>query len=101
MVYLIFKGGGWAGRNTSPSPKKVSREEELHRKIEKGNVTDKDISDIKKDPVLLKELDKKANANYKRLRSSTIYNDFRKGTFDGIDNDGSFYKDIPLDKLEK
>lgn len=104
-ITILYKGDGWAGKRSSSksfsAPRRISREEELHNKIQKGTVLDSDIKEIKKDPSLLKELDRKANENYSRLRKSTVYNDFGKGSFDGIDNDGNFYKNIDLDPLEK
>ena len=100
MVYLIFKGNDWAGKTQSYGRKTVyrSQEEILHEKIEKGTVTDSDIATIQKNGGdVMNHLLTKENEQRKKIK------DMKRewgNTFDGIDNSGALYKDIPLDKLE-
>jgi hypothetical protein len=87
-ITIIHKGSGWAGKR-SPDP-----EQALHERIEKGSVTDSDISTIKKTGgKLMKHLLERENTQIKKTRDMK-----RKygNTFDGIDNDGNLYKDMAV-----
>jgi hypothetical protein len=103
-ITIIYKGDGWASKTRGSSSKSFSiprmdPEQALHERIEKGSVTDSDISTIKKTGgKLMKHLLTRENEQGKKIK------DMKRqygNTFDGIDNDGNFYKDIPLDKIEK
>jgi hypothetical protein len=103
---VIFKGSGWASKETSSSVRRsfsLSPEGKLYEKLEKGSLTDKDIQTIVKegDSKMMKALENKANEK-KKLKAETEaklgIDDSR--CFDGVDNDGNLYKDIPLNKLE-
>ena len=115
-MYVIFKGDGWGGKreqrnygnghSVRTQDQKVShytgyaREEELHKRIQSGALSDRDIAEVEKSGgELLKEMKKVADKRTSELKNNPAYRHFGEGSFDGIDKDGNLYKDIPLNSL--
>jgi hypothetical protein len=102
MVHIIFKGSGWAGKSSPSSGRRSfsaprSKEEELHRKIESGQLTDMDIQKIQEsgDSSLMRKLTDKENEAIRRksdVEGKLGITDSK--LFDGVDKDGNLFKDI-------
>lgn len=93
-VTIIIKGD--RGGYTAPRQSTQSYEQKLYDKIDKGAVTDSDISYIQEhgDYFLRRKLDEKHNKEWKVKKH--LDNVYGTGVFDGKDNDGNLYKDTSL-----
>jgi hypothetical protein len=104
MVHIIY-GKSWGARGgRSPSSTtrtfRMSDEGRMVEKMDKGSLTDSDIAKITKDgdSAMLRRLEEKANGNRRKkedLEDKLGITD--RKVFDGVDNDGNLYKDIPID----
>ena len=108
MVTIIY-GKSWGergGQRPAANNRRsfsIDPEKILSEKIEQGNITDKDIQDITKsgDSKMLKKLTDKADRQLKKktqLEDKLGISD--RKCFQGVDNSGCLYSDIPLNKLE-
>ena len=78
---------------------KVSDEERIYNSIENGKLTDRDIHDIQRkgDSRMMRTLEKKAEENKRRKSDLEDRLGIRdRKLFDGVDNNGNLYRDIPL-----
>jgi hypothetical protein len=105
-ITLIFKGKDWGGKSTSTGRRTISLDPEkvLSDKIEQGKVLDSDIQQILKsgDSKLLKKLyDKENKQRKKKLQLEDKLGITDHNVFQGVDDQGFLYKDIPLNKLEE
>ena len=77
---------------------KISEEERLHRAIQGGTITDKDVQTIVKNGGELKmELERISDRKRNELRHHEISN-YGKD-FDGVDRDGNWYKDLSINEF--
>lgn len=74
--------------------RRLSREEELHQKIDRGSLTDRDILDIEDggDRRLRRHLEERTS--YLEKERDHLDRVYGKGAFDGRDNQGRLYKDL-------
>lgn len=98
---IIFKGSGWASssRNSGSGksfsvPKNI--EKNLLDKIEQGSITDSEIEMCidSGDRQIKQAMEKKINEGYRKKKY--LDSEFGAGAFDGIDNQGNYYKDTTL-----
>lgn len=77
----------------------MDREEYLHRAIETGKITDRDINDIMDhgDQKIRNKLERRANELYRKQKD--LDRSYGKGVFTGIDNEGRPYKDLDSDEM--
>ena len=99
MVYLIFKGSGWAGKSSSSSLRTKSQEQILKEKLEKGQLLDRDIQDIcdSGDRGLKESLENEANRKYQQKKD--LERKYGKDV-DGINRKGELYKDMKLNSKD-
>lgn len=92
-VGVLYRAGGF-----TKSSALMSNDPTL-QKIERGQLTDVDIQEIKEgDNELAKIfLEKKADEGYKKKKE--LDHDYGKGVFDGVDNNGNLFKDISVAEI--
>lgn len=79
----------------------MDREEYLHRAIETGKITDRDINDIidHGDKRLKMKLERRAQELEKVQRD--LDNKYTKGMFTGVDSQGRLYKDLSSEETDR
>lgn len=97
MVYIIVKGERGGHIDHSKPKENLAYEQAVERRLENGSVTDSDLMFLEKtdDRRLKAKYDRIHNERYKAKKY--LDNKYGKDVFDGIDKDGNYYKDIPLD----
>ena len=101
MVTILY-GKSWGAKGGESSQRRsfaMSEEGKMVEKIGKGSLTDSDIQRITKDgdSAMMRRLEEKAHQNRKKkedLEDRLGITD--RKVFDGVDNSGNLYKDIPL-----
>lgn len=74
----------------------ISREEQLHKRIQDGTVTDRDLQEIEERGD--RSLKKALNEKERHLRKEKEHLDrlYGEGAWDGKDEEGRLFKNIPL-----
>lgn len=94
MVYII------RSRENSVSSRCISKEEAVRNRIYSGSCTDADINFAisSGDPSLTRALNEKANQAFaEKKHLDRVHGE---GVWDGKDNNGALYKDIPLGSVD-